>query len=169
MIVVNPDAPHWANAHINQEKVWHKQVAGDGPRADLRAYPAQGEEVQTWLAGVEMANRKATDFGIHNQKMATGSTYHLAREDVPLDFMALEEDPDEDLQTSSNDSKIQEFPSEDNLPESYPTATASGVDTILPEEEQEQVSAVLAETLNSEEVEHEESSTPQVSNNRHNR
>ena len=60
----DPNAPAFARAHIKQENVWAKQFIPVIEFADLKDYPAVGEEIDLWKEGMRMARELATELGM---------------------------------------------------------------------------------------------------------
>ena len=156
-ILVNPDAPNWAKAHIKQEKVWDKQVDADRERANLRLYPAPGEEITAWLAGIEMAKEKAREVGIQpdddDNNNEDGHWFHIPFDhgDVDLDLMASDEDVERALNESESFSSTTDLQQSDGSQRPNNDAIRSDVSSDasdhLPDDEYQQLQHVLNDAL----------------------
>ena len=51
-IRVDPNGPKFAKPHPKGESIWHRQYNKGCLKADLKNYPAQGEEVNAWKEGI---------------------------------------------------------------------------------------------------------------------
>ena len=54
-IRVDPSAPEFAKLHPKQESIWGQQYAQPFNTANLKEYPAIGEEIEAWKQGIKIA------------------------------------------------------------------------------------------------------------------
>jgi hypothetical protein len=62
-IEADQNAPRFAKAHIKQENVWKNQYPV-GPLCSFTDYPAIGEEITLWKAGMYQARELAKSLGM---------------------------------------------------------------------------------------------------------
>lgn len=145
-ILVNENAPNWAKAHVKQENVWAKQFPVDIPKADLKQYPAPGEEIEAWKAGIEMAKAKAREVGIALEE--DGHVFHFRVDGNPVDLMASEEELEATRQSTAPSVQLMDDDTRGH---------AGHDDSTLPQDELERVSEVLNEALNDQDDEESQS------------
>ena len=64
-IEADPNGPKFARAHVKQENIWSRQYnLAEEERANLKRYPANGEEVIAWKEGIQMAREMAVSVGM---------------------------------------------------------------------------------------------------------
>ena len=63
-IRVDPSAPEFAKPHPKQESIWGQQYPRPFNMANLKEYPAFGEEIEAWKQGIKIARRLARSVGM---------------------------------------------------------------------------------------------------------
>lgn len=63
-ICVDPSVPEFAKPHPKQESIWGQQYPRPFNMANLKEYPAIGEEIEAWKQGIKIARRLARSVGM---------------------------------------------------------------------------------------------------------
>ena len=61
---MDPSAPEFAKPHPKQESIWGQQYPRPFNMANLKEYPAIGEEIEAWKQGIKIARRLARSVGM---------------------------------------------------------------------------------------------------------
>lgn len=61
---MDPSAPEFAKPHSKQESIWGQQYPRPFNMANLKEYPAIGEEIEAWKQGIKIARRLERSVGM---------------------------------------------------------------------------------------------------------